>query len=116
METDPEFADSWDVFVKGEPTERHPANPDQYLYEFVYDTEKGVVAQGTGVTKEGEYITIDHARTEQEYGSNWINEQPGRSGVSAHRSTHKNILHLDGTQKKQEFRGYIPMEDSLLEN
>ena len=40
----------------------------------------------------------------------------GGGGVSARRRPHKNILRPDGTQKKQEYRGYIPMEDSLLEN
>ena len=35
---------------------------------------------------------------------------------TARHHPHKNILRPDGTQKKQEYRGYIPMEDSLLEN
>ena len=35
---------------------------------------------------------------------------------TAHRRPHKDILRPNGTQKKQEYRGYIPMEDSLLEN
>ena len=40
----------------------------------------------------------------------------GCGGASAHRRPHKDILRPDGTQKKQEYRGYSSMEDSFLEN
>ena len=35
---------------------------------------------------------------------------------TARRRPHKNILRPDGARKKQEYRGYSPMEDSFLEN
>ncbi|MBK9008612.1 MAG: hypothetical protein IPM31_16675 [Anaerolineae bacterium] len=51
-------------------------NPEyhQHRYSFVYDLQKGVVKQGTGITANNQYITIDHFTTLKHYNISNIND------------------------------------------
>lgn len=65
LEADPAFPSNDRVPVSGlDPSKK-------YRRQFIYDQNKGIPYQGTGLSENGEYITMDVMKNMREYGPNW---------------------------------------------